>query len=200
MLRRITVLAAGLVAMMAAAPVAAGGGGCHGPLTDGAGTTVELSQACFSPTVLRVAGGDTVTWVNRDSFTHNVYSTALPGFGTENLEYNDSASITFTDAGVFPYVCTLHPGMVGAVVVGDVDTPPPSAPATITDKTDAIDASAAAPSTPGAANPELEQRLAAVEQSLLSTPAQRSSWPLAAVGLVAGLALGVLGSRWRRSA
>jgi hypothetical protein len=25
---------------------------------------------------------------------------------------------TFTEDGIFPYACTLHPGMVGAVVVG----------------------------------------------------------------------------------
>jgi hypothetical protein len=26
---------------------------------------------------------------------------------------------TFEEAGVYPYVCTWHPGMVGTVVVGD---------------------------------------------------------------------------------
>src|SRR3712207_8386814 len=30
-----------------------------------------------------------------------------------------SASFTFTEAGVIPYACMLHPGMIGAVVVGD---------------------------------------------------------------------------------
>ncbi|HEV3504791.1 MAG TPA: hypothetical protein VG637_05865, partial [Actinomycetes bacterium] len=39
---------------LTAVPASAGGGGCHRPATDGRGTTVALTELCFSPTVLRV--------------------------------------------------------------------------------------------------------------------------------------------------
>jgi hypothetical protein len=35
------------------------------------------------------------------------------------LKRNHEATYTFEEAGVYPYVCTWHPGMVGTVVVGD---------------------------------------------------------------------------------
>ena len=31
----------------------------------------------------------------------------------------EKVSYTFSEEGVFPYVCILHPGMIGAIVVGD---------------------------------------------------------------------------------
>ena len=185
-MRHIAVFVGALIAMMLAAPVAAGGGGgCHGPLTDEQGTTVAMSQACFSPMVVRIAEGDTVTWINNDPMEHNAYSIALPDFGTPILGSSDSASVTFNEAGVFPYVCTIHPGMVGAVVVGDADTPPPAVGV----------ATAAADASPD----DLEARLDAVEASLLADPVQteRSSWPPLAVGVLAGAVLVVLGSRLR---
>jgi hypothetical protein len=39
-----------------------------------------------------------------------------------------SVSYSFDEAGVYPYVCTWHPGMVGAVVVGDATEQPASEP------------------------------------------------------------------------
>ncbi|MEE8331860.1 MAG: hypothetical protein V3R84_08815 [Acidimicrobiia bacterium] len=182
MLRR-SLLVVGVL-VLTAAPVAAGGGGCHSPQTDANGTAVEMSYFCFSPTVVRIAPGETVTWENLDSVDHNVYSS---GFGTETLRGGMSGSVTFDESGVFPYVCIFHPGMMGTVVVGDAVTPPSAAIETIKA------AVAEAPSDDG-----VEQRLAAVEASLLTLPAesgQQPSWPGLAVGLLAGLALGVLGSR-----
>ena len=36
------------------------------------------------------------------------------------LSTGDSWSHTFTEAGIYPYTCTLHPGMSAVVFVGDV--------------------------------------------------------------------------------
>jgi hypothetical protein len=145
-----------------------------------------MSYFCFTPTVVRVAPGETVTWENLDSVDHNVYSS---GFGTETLRGGMSGSVTFDESGVFPYVCIFHPGMMGTVVVDDAATGPSAA----------IEATkAAAAATLSAPKDGVEQRLAAVEASLLTLPAesgQQPSWPGLAVGLLAGLALGVLGSR-----
>ena len=97
------------------------GGGCHRGFeqgqTEGEGTTVDMVGNCFGTTVLRVAPGTEVTWVNRDEIAHRV-----DGVGwsvREDLDGGARATLRFDDEGTFPYVCVLHPGMFGAVVVGD---------------------------------------------------------------------------------
>jgi plastocyanin len=98
---------------------ASGGGGCGGPVTDGAGTTVEIEDFCFGPTILRVAPGESVTFVNLDRSPHTVLGANATWGGYDALKKGHEATYEFAEAGVFPYVCTWHPGMVGAIVVGD---------------------------------------------------------------------------------
>jgi len=122
MTRRTAVLAAPLLALLVLPAVPAGaGGGCHGGVTQGTGDTVELIDACFTPTTLRIEPGDSVTFVNEDSFVHNVTANLWGHF--DDLEQGDSFTATFGEDGVYPYACTYHPGMTGAVVVGDGDGP-----------------------------------------------------------------------------
>ena len=52
------------------------GGGCHSGATQGEGDTVELLDACPTPTILTIDPGGTVTFVNKDPFTHNVIGSA----------------------------------------------------------------------------------------------------------------------------
>ncbi|MEX2405803.1 MAG: plastocyanin/azurin family copper-binding protein [Actinomycetota bacterium] len=125
-IRRVLTEGAGLalVALVALALVpgvagASGGGGCGGPVTDGAGTTVEIEDFCFGPTILRVAPGESVTFVNLDQSPHTVLGANATWGGYDALKKGHEATYTFAEAGVFPYVCTWHPGMVGAIVVGD---------------------------------------------------------------------------------
>jgi plastocyanin len=102
-----------------AAPARAGAG-CHGDATEATGTVVVLDQRCFGPTVLRVAPGTKVTWINKDFDVHNVTGFGYR-WGTQgDLRQGDRFATTFSSRGVFPYTCYLHPGMNGAVVVGDV--------------------------------------------------------------------------------
>jgi plastocyanin len=109
-----TVLAA---TVLAAAPPAAAGGGCHRPATEGRGTTLALTELCFSPSVLRVAPGSEVTIVNRDTLTHPL---GRPG-GEWAWEGNvgDRVTVRLDGDGVYPFFCYAHPGMVAVVVAGD---------------------------------------------------------------------------------
>lgn len=109
--------------MLAIAPAgparASGGGGCGEPITDEAGTEVEIKRYCFGPTVLYAQPGDTVTFTNKDRVPHNVAGANLAWGSFEQLRWKKSVSYEFPDAGVYSYVCSLHTGMVGTVVVGD---------------------------------------------------------------------------------
>jgi plastocyanin len=93
------------------------GGGCHGAVTQGTGDTIDLVGACFTPTILRVTEGTTVTFVNKDPFAHNVTANGWGHF--DNLQPAETFTASFNTSGTYPFACTIHPGMSGAIVVGD---------------------------------------------------------------------------------
>jgi plastocyanin len=96
---------------------ASAGGGCHGGATQGEGDTVAMSKACFTPSVLRVNPGTEVTFVNKDPVVHNISATGWGYF--EDMAEGEAFTATFDEPGVYPYACTYHAGMTGAIVVGD---------------------------------------------------------------------------------
>ena len=112
---------AATTAIVALSPVpaaAGGGGGCPEPLTSATGTVVEMRDICFSPTILRVRPGTTVTFVNRDAFPHNVIGANGSWARFRSLDLDEAVTRPFREPGVFPYTCAYHPGMLGTVVVG----------------------------------------------------------------------------------
>lgn len=118
-------IALAAVAAVMMVPLAAhAGGGCSHQVrsTSAKGIAVDLSGACFTPTILWVAPGKTVTWTNREGMQHTVTGT---GFVLDSGDMNegDRYSFTFRAAGIFPYACIYHPGMVGAVIVGSPVAP-----------------------------------------------------------------------------
>lgn len=144
-IRRVMTTGAGLalvaLALVPGVAAASGGGGCGGPVTDGSGTTVEIEDFCFGPTILRVAPGESVTFVNLDRSPHTVLGANATWGGYDALKKGHEATYTFAEAGVFPYVCTWHPGMIGAIVVGDgaggaIETNTADGPVTRTSLTD----------------------------------------------------------------
>jgi plastocyanin len=106
-------------ALLFGAASAAAGGGCFQPDTQGSGTSVTLSAMCFSPTVLYVQPGASVTWKNEDGMRHVVAGT-FSGWGSPaTLEAGQSATHQFPTAGIYAYSCPLHYGMNAVVIVGD---------------------------------------------------------------------------------
>jgi plastocyanin len=102
---------------------AGGGGGSYEPLTEANGTVVAMQDYCFRPAILYVPPGENVTWVNRDQAPHVVIG-ANDVFGRyREYELGDTVTFSFRKQGVYPYLCSYHPGMAGAVVVGDVRPP-----------------------------------------------------------------------------
>jgi plastocyanin len=118
-----TLLAVPAFATALMAGPASAGGGCHEAATAAGGTRVTLSSACFGPTVLYANPGATITWTNQDPFDHTVTGLGWVWGTNGNLRPGRSFSYRFSAAGVYPYTCIIHPGMVGAVVVGRPSAP-----------------------------------------------------------------------------
>lgn len=75
-----------------------------------------LGNRAFNPAQLDVPVGTTVTWTNSDSTAHTTTSDG-PGWNSGSLQPRAQFSTTFSDAGTFRYHCSIHPDMVGTVVV-----------------------------------------------------------------------------------
>ena len=78
--------------------------------------TVEIEALKFSPAILEVMTGDTVIWKNNDAFPHNV-TAENKGFRSADIQSGQSWKFKAGSKGVFPYVCTLHPGMKAVLTV-----------------------------------------------------------------------------------
>jgi plastocyanin len=113
-------------ALWPAGTAMAGGGGCYGGPTEGTGDTIEMAEACFTPSLLRVDPGTEVTFVNLDPYSHNV--SAIEWGSPGDLKKGNSFTTTFAEEGTFPYACMYHYGMTGAVVVGDGAGPASAVP------------------------------------------------------------------------
>ncbi len=112
-------LAAGFSGFWISGVQAGGGGDCREPLTEGSRTSVEIAHFCFSPTVLYIEAGSVVKWTNLDSVQHNVVAAGADWSDGRLFSEDETTSARFNQAGIFPYFCRVHPGMVGAVVVGE---------------------------------------------------------------------------------
>lgn len=83
---------------------------------DGSGVTIAMDGTSFTPKEAKIHVGETVTWINTDPFPHNVTS-ASGGITSGDLEPDQRWQFRATTTGRFRYVCTLHPGMNGTLIV-----------------------------------------------------------------------------------
>ncbi len=170
-----------LVLGWAGAGVVLAGGGCHGgeqaTAMEGSATVVKIDGCTFAPSVTRVPVGAEVTFLNMSLAPHDVTGRNRE-WGTPNLDVGASFATRFGKAGVYPYSCSLHPGMAGVVVVGSpVAAAADTAPAAV----DIAPVAATAPAAP--------------------TSAENSPIPYVAaggLGLLGGLTIGCAVVAWRR--
>ena len=78
--------------------------------------TVEIDNFAFAPAILTVTAGTTVTWKNEDDSPHRI-GDQNGTFKSAALDTDDTFSHTFAAPGEYPYICTMHPYMVGKIIV-----------------------------------------------------------------------------------
>ena len=81
-----------------------------------AAQAVQIRNFAFVPAVVTVKAGTTVTWTNADEDPHTVTATGK-AFHSVALDTGGKYSFTFTRPGEFAYFCSLHPHMMGKIVV-----------------------------------------------------------------------------------
>jgi plastocyanin len=103
-----------LVGALAVAPAVAFAGDAQ--TAAAAPTVIEIHNLKFDPPTLMIAPGTKVTWVNEDKAPHTVTDKGKV-FRSAGLDTKDSFSYTFEAPGEFTYICTIHPMMIGKIVV-----------------------------------------------------------------------------------
>ena len=80
--------------------------------------SVAIKNFAFAPAAITVKSGTKVTWTNQDADAHTVTSQNGSGpLNSQPLDTGQSYSYTFTKAGTYSYLCTIHPFMTATVTV-----------------------------------------------------------------------------------
>ena len=81
----------------------------------------ENENRCYIPSEIFIEKGEQVTWINEDSAFHSVtsgfYDSPTSLFDSGHLDPFETYTVTFDESGIFDYFCTLHPWMMGQVIV-----------------------------------------------------------------------------------
>jgi plastocyanin len=82
------------------------------------GNNVMIKGFAFSPSTLTVKVGAKVTFTQEDSGTmHTATSTGGKTINSPKMKQGQSYTVTFTKAGTYPYICSIHPFMKGTIIV-----------------------------------------------------------------------------------
>jgi plastocyanin len=110
-----------------APPAAAPSGSAAGTPGAVAPNSVSIVDFGFSPATLTVGAGTTVTWNNTGLARHTVVAND-GSFHSAGVRAGQTFTNTFATPGTFVYICDIHPGMTGTVLVtGANGSPPPAA-------------------------------------------------------------------------
>ena len=81
----------------------------------------EEIDRCYIPSSIVIESGKEITWINEDSAFHSVtsgfYDAPTNLFDSGHLDPFESYTLGFDEKGTFDYFCTLHPWMMGQVIV-----------------------------------------------------------------------------------
>lgn len=84
-------------------------------IVDGA-STMGASAYDPNPFTISLVVQSTVKWRNLDGIAHTVTADDAT-WGSANMNPTFTYSHIFTSPGTYNYHCTIHPGMVGSIVV-----------------------------------------------------------------------------------
>ncbi|OQW58972.1 MAG: hypothetical protein A4S14_19310 [Proteobacteria bacterium SG_bin9] len=78
---------------------------------------VSVADFKFGPETVVVAPGQTITWYNSDGSPHQVTITGAKPQKSPIFQKGQTTKLTLADAGIYDYICSLHPAMKGKIEV-----------------------------------------------------------------------------------
>lgn len=136
---------------------------------------VVIKGYAYGPHALTIDQGDTVTWTNLDTAPHDVVVTSGPSkFRSPLLSKGESWSHTFSEAGSYSYICSVHPDMHGAVTAKATPAPTPTTAQQPAPTPKSVSTPAPKP-TPAATKPKKQAR----DRKPAAVPAATSATPVA---------------------
>jgi plastocyanin len=78
---------------------------------------IVIEDVAFTTPDVTVAVGGSVTFDNQDNQPHTATGQGSGAFNTDRIDAGDTATVTFDEAGTFPFICSFHPFMKGTVTV-----------------------------------------------------------------------------------
>jgi plastocyanin len=70
---------------------------------------IEMKNKAFSVKSLQIKPGDTVSFKNGDTFSHNIFSLSeAKSFDLGSFSHYQSRSVTFDEAGTVHVECAMH--------------------------------------------------------------------------------------------
>lgn len=128
--RRLIAIVLGGCAISAAAAACGNGGvgpsnAAGSPVVGTAGVSLgtpavriaATDQLQFAPSTQALHVGDVIQWTNTGTVAHTVTFDSQPYLSDPTLAPGATWEIRLTQAGTYPYRCTIHPGMNGTLVV-----------------------------------------------------------------------------------
>ncbi len=85
-----------------------------GAATDKISATGQLT---FDPSMQTANVGDIIQWTNTASFEHTITFDNEASLSDPSLQSGGTWEVKFTTAGTYQYHCSIHPNMVGTIVV-----------------------------------------------------------------------------------
>lgn len=78
---------------------------------------IEIRNFAFAPATLTVPAGTRVVWTNHDEEPHVITSAGSLFASSKGLDTGDSYAVAFSKPGTYAYYCSIHPMMVGTIIV-----------------------------------------------------------------------------------
>jgi plastocyanin len=92
-------------------------------LTGQNNVNIDMLDISFKPPNIRINKGATVTWTNQEDIEHFVNTdshpahTYFPEQNSRGMIRGDTYSVTFNEAGVYPYHCSAHASIMKGVIL-----------------------------------------------------------------------------------
>ncbi len=81
------------------------------------GQNVAIKDYAFTPSQLIIKAGQSVTWTNNGQASHTITSNNGNELSSSVISPGQTYAHTFNTPGTYNYYCSIHPSMVGQIIV-----------------------------------------------------------------------------------